>query len=44
MRRPAGIAAASVGVIYGYDLANIAAVQLYVTDEFNLSTHQQEMP
>ncbi|WP_370512262.1 sugar porter family MFS transporter [Skermania sp. ID1734] len=38
-----GITAASVGVIYGYDLSNIAGALLFITDEFGLSTHQQEM-
>jgi sugar porter (SP) family MFS transporter len=37
------LTAASVGVIYGYDLSNIAGALLYVTDEFHLATHQQEM-
>ncbi|MGH3848911.1 MAG: MFS transporter, partial [Pseudonocardiaceae bacterium] len=40
--RLAGISAASVGVIYGYDLSNIAGALRYITDEFNLSTPQQE--
>ena len=35
--------AASVGIIYGYDLSNIAGALLYITDEFHLSTSQQEM-
>ncbi|WP_461479941.1 sugar porter family MFS transporter [Mycobacterium sp. HUMS_1102779] len=39
----AGISAASVGVIYGYDLSNFASALRYITDDFNLSTHQQEM-
>ncbi|HEU4362436.1 MAG TPA: sugar porter family MFS transporter [Mycobacterium sp.] len=38
-----GIAAASVGVIYGYDLSNIAGALLFITDEFGLSSVQQEM-
>lgn len=37
------LTAASVGVIYGYDLSNIAGALLYITDEFKLSTHQQGM-
>jgi sugar porter (SP) family MFS transporter len=37
------VAAASVGVIYGYDLSNIAGALLFITDEFGLSTHQQEL-
>ena len=32
------VAAASVGVIYGYDLSNIAGALLFITDEFGLST------
>lgn len=39
----AGILAASVGIIYGYDLSNIAGALRYITDEFNLSTRRQEM-
>jgi SP family galactose:H+ symporter-like MFS transporter len=38
-----GLAAASVGVIYGYDLSIIAGVQLFVTDDFGLTTRQQEL-
>ncbi|QIS12564.1 MFS transporter [Nocardia arthritidis] len=38
-----GVAAASVGVIYGYDLSNIAGALLFITDEFGLTTHQQEL-
>jgi MFS transporter, SP family, galactose:H+ symporter len=38
-----GIAAASVGIIYGYDLSNIAGALLFITDEFHLTTHQQEL-
>jgi MFS transporter, SP family, galactose:H+ symporter len=37
------IAAASVGVIYGYDLSNIAGALLFITEEFGLSTRQQEL-
>ncbi|RAV17291.1 MFS transporter [Mycolicibacterium sp. GF69] len=37
------IAAASVGVIYGYDLSNIAGALLFITDEFGLTTRQQEL-
>jgi sugar porter (SP) family MFS transporter len=37
------VAAASVGVIYGYDLSNIAGALLFITDEFGLSTRQQEL-
>lgn len=39
----AGISAASVGVIYGYDLSNFASALRYITNDFHLSTHQQEM-
>ncbi|MEB3033365.1 sugar porter family MFS transporter [Mycolicibacter sp. MYC340] len=35
------LTAVSVGVIYGYDLSNIAGALRYITDEFHLSTHQQ---
>jgi sugar porter (SP) family MFS transporter len=35
--------AATLGVIYGYDLSNIAGALLFITEEFNLSTHQQEL-
>ncbi|MGH3673775.1 MAG: sugar porter family MFS transporter [Pseudonocardiaceae bacterium] len=38
-----GAIAATVGVIYGYDLSNIAGALLFITDEFHLSTHQQEL-
>lgn len=37
------LAAASLGVIYGYDISNIAGALLFVTDEFGLSTGQQEL-
>ncbi|MGB8406189.1 MAG: sugar porter family MFS transporter [Mycobacterium sp.] len=37
------VTAASIGVIYGYDLSNIAGALLFITDEFRLSTHQQEL-
>jgi SP family galactose:H+ symporter-like MFS transporter len=37
------VAAASVGIIYGYDLSNIAGALLFITDEFGLSTRQQEL-
>lgn len=36
------VAAASVGIIYGYDLSNIAGALLFITDEFGLSTRAQE--
>jgi sugar porter (SP) family MFS transporter len=38
-----GLTAASVGVIYGYDLSIIAGAQLFVTEEFGLTTRQQEL-
>ncbi|TDH51866.1 sugar porter family MFS transporter [Mycobacterium talmoniae] len=38
-----GIAAASVGVIYGYDLSNIAGALLFIEDDFHLSSVEQEM-
>ncbi|KKB98869.1 major facilitator transporter [Mycolicibacter arupensis] len=38
-----GLAAASVGVIYGYDLSNIAGALLFIEREFGLSSAQQEM-
>ncbi len=34
--------AATVGVIYGYDQSNIAGALLFMTDDFGLSTQQQE--
>ncbi|HYB80214.1 MAG TPA: sugar porter family MFS transporter [Mycobacterium sp.] len=38
-----GLTAASVGVIYGYDLSIIAGAQLFVTKDFGLVTRQQEL-
>ncbi|WP_156689501.1 sugar porter family MFS transporter [Mycobacterium sp. Marseille-P9652] len=38
-----GLTAASVGLIYGYDLAIIAGAQLFVTEDFGLTTRQQEL-
>lgn len=35
------LTAASVGIIYGYDLSNIAGALLYIADDFKLSVHQQ---
>lgn len=35
--------AVTVGVIYGYDQSNIAGALLFLTDEFGLSTRQQEL-
>lgn len=37
------VAAASVGIIYGYDLSNIAGALLFITEEFGLTTRQQEL-
>jgi hypothetical protein len=36
------IAAATIGVIYGYDLGNISGALLFVTEEFDLSTNDTE--
>ncbi|WP_434006635.1 sugar porter family MFS transporter [Mycolicibacter virginiensis] len=38
-----GVAAASVGVIYGYDLSNIAGALLFIERDFGLTESQQEM-
>lgn len=38
-----GLTAASIGVIYGYDLSIIAGAQLFLTEDFGLSTRQQEL-
>ena len=38
-----GVAAASVGVIYGYDLSNIAGALLFIEDDFQLSSAAQEL-
>ena len=37
------ITAATVGIIYGYDLSNIAGALLFITNEFGLTTRQQEL-
>jgi sugar porter (SP) family MFS transporter len=37
------VAAATVGVIYGYDSSNIAGALLFITEDFSLTTHQQEL-
>jgi MFS transporter, SP family, galactose:H+ symporter len=38
-----GVTAASLGVVYGYDLSNIAGALLFITDQFGLTTRQQEL-
>ncbi|MCV7009851.1 MULTISPECIES: sugar porter family MFS transporter [Mycobacterium] len=38
-----GLTAASVGVIYGYDLSSIAGALLFIAKEFDLTTRQQEL-
>jgi sugar porter (SP) family MFS transporter len=38
-----GVAAASVGVIYGYDLSNIAGALLFIEGDFHLSAASQEL-
>jgi SP family galactose:H+ symporter-like MFS transporter len=38
-----GVTAASVGVIYGYDLSNIAGALLFITNQFGLTTSRQEL-
>ncbi|MCV7383614.1 sugar porter family MFS transporter [Mycolicibacter longobardus] len=38
-----GVAAASVGVIYGYDLSNIAGALLFIEHDFGLTNSQQEL-
>jgi sugar porter (SP) family MFS transporter len=37
------LTAASLGVVYGYDLSNIAGALLFIADEFGLTTRQQEL-
>lgn len=44
MRGPRiGLTGASVGLIYGYDLSIIAGAQLFITEDFALTTSQQEL-
>lgn len=38
-----GLTAASVGVIYGYDLSCIAGARLFIAEDFHLTTRQQEL-
>jgi sugar porter (SP) family MFS transporter len=38
-----GLTAASVGVIYGYDLSSIAGALLFISKQFDLNTRQQEL-
>ncbi|MDP7722154.1 sugar porter family MFS transporter [Mycobacterium sp. TY814] len=38
-----GLTAASVGVIYGYDLSSIAGARLFIAQDFHLTTRQQEL-
>ncbi|MGH3541032.1 MAG: sugar porter family MFS transporter [Mycobacterium sp.] len=38
-----GLTAATVGIICGYDLSNIAGALLSITDGFHLATYQQEL-
>ncbi len=38
-----GLTGASVGVIYGYDLSSIAGALLFITEQFGLTTRQQEL-
>ncbi|WP_025738477.1 sugar porter family MFS transporter [Mycobacterium genavense] len=44
MRGPRiGLTGASVGLIYGYDLSIIAGAQLFITEDFGLTTSEQEL-
>jgi sugar porter (SP) family MFS transporter len=38
-----GLTAASVGLLYGYDLSCIAGALLFITDQFHLTIPQQEL-
>ncbi len=37
------LTAASLGIVCGYDLSNIAGALLFITDDFQLTIHQQEL-
>lgn len=37
------VAAASLGIVCGYDLSNIAGALLFITNEFNLTVRKQEL-
>jgi MFS family permease len=37
------LAAASLGIVCGYDLSNIAGALLFITDDFQLTIHKQEL-
>jgi MFS family permease len=41
-RRVIALTAATIGVIYGYDLGNISGALLFIPKEFDLSTSQTE--
>lgn len=41
--RRIGLTGASVGLSYGYDLSIIAGAQLFITEDFALTTSQQEL-
>lgn len=43
LTRTIGLVAASVGVLYGYDLSNIAGALLFLQSEFDLSAAGQEL-
>lgn len=38
-----GLTAVSIGLISGYDVTSIGGALLFITDEFNLTAHQQEL-
>ena len=37
------VAAASLGIVCGYDLSNIAGALLFISNEFNLTIRKQEL-